>query len=247
MPAIIFKMKLLIQKIKEKKSLQNLDDSLMKEYVEKYLTEKTDINNEKSASFKKIVKEVRNELNRIYGCFILSNKLELASHSSTKERIKIYPELYKKIFAITGKPNSILDISAGLNPLSYNYLNCTPRYIATELTLIDVNNLNFWFKKNRINAKALQLNLYKSQNFPEADITFLFKTLDLLNDFKLAEKIITSIKSKYLVISFSTKTLKNKSMNHPKRGWIEQMLKRLNKEYTKLIYPNEIFYIIKTN
>ena len=76
-------MKLLIQKVKEKKSLKNLDDKIIEEALKKYLNKSTDKTNPKSSSFKKAVKETRNELNRVYGCFILKDNLTLEAHSST--------------------------------------------------------------------------------------------------------------------------------------------------------------------
>jgi len=236
-------MKLLINKIKEKKSLKNLDDEIVKDTIRKYLDGNVDLTNPKSASFKDVLKQTRNELNRIYGCFMTGDELDLKSHSSTRERLLLYPTLYKDIFKITGKPKSILDISAGFNPLSYKYLTCKPKYLATELTKIDTTNLNKWFKQNKILGKAIQKNITKDTNFPKTDITFIFKTLDLLN-YKLAEEIITNLKSEYAIISFSTKTLNNIQMRHPHRGWLERMLERLKIQYTKLEYPNEIFYII---
>ena len=137
-----------------------------------------------------------------------------------------------------------MDLACGFNPLTYNQLDCKPKYIASELAKEDINNLNTYFKKNKINGKAIQQDLTKENKFPKADITFLFKILDLLTK-KQSEYIITNLKSKYIIISFSTRTLKNIKMNYPRRGWLERMLKRLNKSYKKLSYSNEIFYIIE--
>jgi 16S rRNA (guanine(1405)-N(7))-methyltransferase len=231
----------LISKIKEKKSLKNLDDFLVEETVKKYTKEIPD--NPKSKEFKRIVKEVRNELNRVYGCFFLKDEMSLNARSSTKERKKIYSNLYKEIFSIAGNPKSILDLSCGYNPLSYEYLNCKPKYLCTEIAKKDVGNLNEWFIKNKIDGKCSQLDLIKSQKFPKADITFLFKTLDILDNKKLAEKIVSAVKGKF-VVSFATADLKGRRMNYPRRGWFEQMLKRLNRDYKKLSYTGEVFYLI---
>jgi len=60
-----------------------------------------------------------------------------------------------------------------------------------------------------------------------------------------AEKIIRKIPSQYLLISFSTKTLSGRPMNHPQRGWIEQLTKRLGYGFEIIKSKNEIFYLIK--
>lgn len=239
------KLNKLVKKIKEKKSLKKIDDKLVLEQINKFTTPKTNL--EKKKDFKKILKQIRNELNKIYGQYQLKESLTLQSHKSTKERSPYYKDLYKNIFQITGKPKSILDLASGLNPLSYKFLNCKPKYIATELTKEDVNNLNYYFKKNKINAKAIQKDLTKQKTFPKTDITFLFKVLDTIETkgHKLSEQIIKNLKSKYIIVSFSTLTVKGQRMRYPRRGWFEQMLKRLNIEYKKIIIPNEIFYILK--
>ena len=245
--------KLIINKIKEKKSLSNLDDEIVEECIKDYFKKNPKIKvilekhpkPEKSKKFKNIIKEIRNELNRIYGQFQLNKNLILESHKSTKERIKIYPYIYKKIFSITGVPKTILDMSSGLNPLSYKYLGCKPYYIATELTKKDCEILRDYFKKENIKGEVLQINLLEKNKFSKADVAFLFKVLDILNNKKLAEDIIKSLDVKYLVVSFSLITVKGKKMNYPLQGWFQRMLKRLNLSYKIIKEDNEIFYVIK--
>jgi len=50
---------------------------------------------------------------------------------------------------------------------------------------------------------------------------------------------------KWFVVSFATVAVKGHSMKHAERGWFERLLNRLNKNFTKLYYPNEIFYVVK--
>jgi len=93
---------MIIDDILKKKTLNKIDRSIVQEYLPNIIPEK-------KREYKKLVKEVRNELNRVYGVFQLGTNLDLKSHKSTKERIEIYPTLYKRIFNLTGKPKSILD------------------------------------------------------------------------------------------------------------------------------------------
>ena len=228
----------LIAEIKKKKTLKNLDASFIKKYI-------TSIP-EKKKNIKKTVKETRNILNRIYGQFWLDNKFNLSSHKSTKERLEIYSSIYKKIFSITGKPNSILDLGCGLNPLSYNYLDCKPKYTAVELTKEDCKKINEYFKNNKIDGTAISKDLTRDSEFPKADVCFMFKLLESLEEknHKLSEKLITSINCKWIIVSFSLLTIRNRRMNYPRRGWFERMLKRLNLKYEIIKEDNEIFYIL---
>ena len=232
----------IISKIKIKKPLDRLDDEFVQKFLDEFYKKNSKFKNKelKQREIKNVVKKVRNELNKVYGQFWLNNKLDLKAHKSTKERINTYKELYKELFKITGKPNSILDISAGLNPLAY------PKgiyYIATELTELDCSLIKKCFKDNKINGEVLKIDILKEYIFPKADITFMFKLLDLVSH-KDAERLLTSMKSKYIVVSFSTVTTRNKKMNYPRRGWFERLLTRLDLDYKKLHFENEMFYVI---
>lgn len=268
----------IIQDIKAKKELSSLDDSYIDEILntilshnskyKKYLQENE--YNKKSRVVKQVIKETRNILHKTYGVFqlnpkqkeILLKNLEkdpdslelhtylLATHSSTKERLTIYKDIYKKIFQLTLKPFSILDISAGLNPISFPYMDLPKftKYYATELTKADCDFLNDYFKIENIQGEAFQLDLTKKVlKLPKTDVCFLFKTLETIElnkHHKVSEEIITKIPAKYVVVSFSLRTISNKKMNFPIRGWFLRMLKRLNYEYQVIEEPNEIFYII---
>ncbi|MBU0667247.1 MAG: hypothetical protein KKC26_07815 [Nanoarchaeota archaeon] len=130
--------------------------------------------NKKSKEYKFVIKEMRKSLREIYGVFItkdyskkdfilnelknakvktereqIINKL-LSLHQSSKERIPIYSEVYKQIFEITGKPNKILDLGCGLNPLSYHYLGCKPYYIASDMNIKDTDFLKRFFDQEEI-------------------------------------------------------------------------------------------------
>ena len=240
-------MKELILQIKKKKTLQNIDDIFIQEQLDTFFKKNPKLKNKelKEKEKKLITKEIRNTLNRIYGTFWKDGNLTLKSHQSTKEREQYYPTIYRKIFE---KKNitSILDLACGLNPLSYKHIEGKKKFTATELTEEDIKKLNNYFKKNNINGKAIQHDLLRDNTFPKADMTFLFKILDLVDTkgHKRAEEILTNIKSKYIVVSFSTRDLLQKNMKNPRRGWFERLIERLNFTYEKFLIPGEEFYIL---
>lgn len=274
------KLQPIIQAIKLKRELSSLEDSYIEEKLTNYLKFKPKLKkyieeneySEKSKIIKVIIKHMRASLRETYGVFQLNPKqrevllknlekdpdsLELhsyllATHSSTKERLSIYKDIYKKIFQLTLKPFSILDISAGLNPISFSYMDLPKftKYYATELTKADCDFLNNYFKIENIQGEAFQLDLTKKiLKLPKADVCFLFKTLETIElnkNHKISEEIITKIPAKYIIVSFSLRTISNKKMNYPIRGWFLRMLKRLNYDYQVIEEPNEIFYVVKT-
>lgn len=277
--------KKLIFDARAKKELRNVDAKVVRSETIKFLkqnpkicaflaTNRTLKQFERAGDYELIVKHVRNILRKSYGMFVVDaksrgeilNKINslldiwaheemLRTHESTKERLKIYPELYRKIFKITGKPASILDLGCGMNPFSYPFLGARPSYYASDISKEDCDLINSYFKKFKITGEAIPLDLREIKHgnilmfFPKTDVCFLFKVLDSIetSGHKLAEKLINSINSDYVAASFSTKTLSGKRMRHPYRGWVEQMCRRLGFGCRLVEFENELFYVIKKN
>ena len=253
-----------INEIKKKKELSSLSDSFIRYIISK-------INNPKS-----IVKEARKELRKFYGSFQIKNAIKkrdlylneiikglnkkefnleahknlLNTHRSTKERLDIYEDLYRKLPEF----NSILDLACGLNPFSLLFLKILNfKYYAYDLECQELNLIKEYFKtiKNNFSEfdfEVKEINLFEETPKIKTDLAFIFKFFDLLetrNQYKLAEKIISEINSNHIIVSFSTRTLSGKLMNHPNRKWFELMLERLDLKFKIFKYENEIFYFIE--
>ncbi len=263
-------MKQLIKKIKEKKELKNIGNKYVVDIVKKIISQNKKLRKAieekriRSKEYKEIIKKAREKLRLEYGMFaegfserekILQEKnfteKLLKTHKSTKERIEIYPFIYQKIFNITGKPKTILDLGCGMNPVSFPYMKLKrAKYYASELSKQDCKFLEKYFKKMKIKAKAFAIDLKKPnllKKIPSVHVCFLFKVLDTIEKkgHKLAEEIIKTVKSKWVVASFATKKLGGRPMKHPYRGWLERMLERTGYEYKIIKERNEIFYVIK--
>lgn len=234
--------------------------------------------NIRSKGYKIMIKEVRALLRRAYGLFrndsqlvksrLLVDSLENASsfkrkklieeilqlHSSTRERFSYYKRLYKDIFAITGKPQTILDLGCGLNPFSIDLMRLRRlHYYAYDLSEIEVSLLErFFFILYRLNslfrgeAKIVDIS---TENFysPSVDVCFLFKMTDVLDEgkgHKKTELLMQSLRAKHIVVSFATRTMSGKMMTAPRRRWMEWLCNRRGWSFQILTYPTEIFYVI---
>lgn len=267
------KINTLIQDIKSNK--YNIEDSYIKEELRKYFTnnfkivkiflESEQFNRTKEC--KTTIKHVRDILRKRIDVFQTNTKVKklldqlkkdlsvdnhnkaLKTNKSTRERLEIYPEIYQKIFSITGTPKTILDLACGLNPLSLPYMKLQDvNYTAIDINKEVIDAVKEYFQIMHINGVAKQQDITQTSDFEEADICFLFKALDVLElkkGHKFAEELIKNIPAKYIIPSFSTKTLSGRPMNHPQRGWIERLCQRLNYEYKVIKECNEIFYIIR--
>ncbi|MEK6914542.1 MAG: methyltransferase domain-containing protein [Nanoarchaeota archaeon] len=262
-----------IQKIKENKKYRNISDNVILREIENYMKKyQTDLYDEKFA-----VKIIRRQLHRIYSSYQTKGKKEikrlldelknnennvkiineiLSTTLSTKERLDKYFYIYNKIFELSKKPESIIDLGCGLNPISINYMNLEKlRYYAYDINDYDIEFINKFFDLMKIDGKAEILDirdLESLRRIPKSDIIFMFKVYDLVvpktkRFKKIGEEIINILKEKseFMVISFATKTLTRKSMNLPRRIGFEMMLDRNNLKYSYIQTDNEIYYVIR--
>ncbi|MBU0457580.1 MAG: hypothetical protein ABH824_06605 [Nanoarchaeota archaeon] len=285
------KVSLLIYDIKKKKELKELSNDFVKDKLFKYLQKEHKSAqfliksfNQKSSSYKQIVKDVRAQLRKVYGLFradeeikkkseLIEKLLEtskgsikrkkiiekiLATHASTRERLSIYDELYKKIFTMTGKPKTILDLGCGINPFSLHYMKLRKvSYYVYDISEEEINNLNQYFQllhndNHYFFGEAEVLDILHwlelKKKLKKAEVCFLFKMTDVLDrnkGHKVTENVIQNIPAKFVVVSFPTKTMSGKKMNFPRRKWIELMCRRLSYHYRTLVFENEIFYVIE--
>jgi len=174
----------------------------------------------------------------------------LRLNRSTAERLPFYSKFFEDIFAVTGRPASVLDLACGLNPMTWPYHQLRDiQYTACELNEPDVRHLRHYLNIVRpytgIKGKAVKLDLTKDAvDAFSADVCFLFKVLDLL-DPKITERIITTLRSRWIVASFPTKTITARAMRFKRRAGFQKMLRRLGMHYQTLTYENELVYIME--
>lgn len=232
--------------------------------------------NSKSKEYEDFKKYVRKKLRNLHGVFQKNRQSQkqqtsyllqedfsfqnpstqkfLKSHRSTKERLPYYETVYKEIQNET-KITKIADLGCGLNPLSFTLLKDLKEAFCVDINEEELNFLQNFFDKIKIKATTQVLDLAQKENHEtikkktnNTDACFLFKTLDGLEQTKkgASESLIKNIKSEYIVVSFSTKTISGKNAINAERNWFQEILKSFkNKKLTKKKIGEEEYYIIK--
>lgn len=236
--------KLLVNEIKKKRELRGISDEFVENALLAHL-KKNNLSLPLSAKSEKlIIKDIRSYLRSKTGRFVShEDTLELAEkHVSTKERLPSYKDLQDLVNRVHA--SSILDLGCGLNPLFLAKPGI--KYYAYDIREDNIHELNSFFKKNNLPAIAKVADITKI-DFPETDLCLILKVLDVIEikGHKQSEILLKRIPSKTIIVSFSTKTLSGKNMNHPERGWIEQLCSRLGYKFTRKLTHNEIFYLIE--
>ena len=223
----------LMEKTLNSKKYKNVCESTVKRLMKKYDD----------------IKDVKRKLHQIYGAYerkinykrALTQPVEevLKLHQSTKERVSFYDEFYSKIFAITGKPKTVLDLACGLNPLSF------PDDItiyAYDIDKAEIEFLNEWFAKNNVKGKAYLQDIICKVPTRKADVAFLLKTAPCLEQQEkgISAKIISKLNAKWIIVSFPTRSIGGRGrLNY------EEQYKELLKGAKKIEFKNEVIFILK--
>ncbi len=211
----------------------------------------------RSAAYEAMKKWVRQELRVLVGMFVLDHDMKglvkertttiLSAHASTKERLDAYPTLYETLF--NGKnPEVILDICAGINPCSYEYLGCEPAYYAVDVSPQLMAFVQEWFNEKGIVGKAWAGDVTNISQYPDADTVFLFKATDVLERMKYGygEAILAAFKKSRVIVSFATQTMGgNREISTAKRTWVERWAEENGRSLRIVDIPNERFYVIE--
>ena len=229
--------KTIIDKIKEKREFSQIPEKDI-EIAFNHFERRQTTEEEK-------IKLTRELLRKVFSAFIspkllsLKNKDEewiLRKHISTRERLPYYKEIYKRIFK-DYKEASVIDLGAGINGFSYKFFNSKIRYTAIESVGQLVELMNFYFKKNKINGKAIHLSLFEKEEVWEIikkekkpKIVLLFKVIDALESLKenYSKELISEIAPLVdkIIISFATKSLGSREKFKANRNWILDYIKK---------------------
>lgn len=232
--------------LKSKKSLSDIDESFLKarilENIDKY---KLDLSEDfkklkKKNRYGEFFKEIRKLLRKVYGVY----------REIPEPRLKeTYTELSKKI----GKFNSVLDIGCSKSPLEYiEIFGKEKTYYLCDISKDSIEEISSYIKKNKIKGKAFIFNAYDNnkENLPKADVTFIFRVLESLEEIKKgsSEKLFKNLNSKIILVSFSKIALShNEEIKKKGRSWFRRMLSKNNYSFEDFDIENEIFFLVKKN
>lgn len=233
--------KQIIEKIMSKKEYSQLPKKDVKKVFEKF--EKRQTTDEEK------IKLSRDLLRKIYSSFSsgkllnIKDKKEdwiLKKHLSTRERLEYYKELYERLLGnYESKKTSIIDLGAGVNGFGYKYFSESGfdvDYTAVEAVGQLVALMNFYFMKNKQNAKAIHESLFELdkikkiiKNAKKPRVVFLFKVIDSLEMIErdYSKKFLSAIVPlvEGVVISFATESFVKRQKFKADRSWILNFIK----------------------
>ena len=252
---------MVLSEVKDKKEFKGLSDDLVSRVLVK-CSEKYDVMDKKER--KSMIKEARARLRELYSAFrikgferkgrILSVMKDwedkelcekiMQTHISTKERLDYYPELYNKIREHVNF-RSVLDIGCGLNVFSMPWMGRVD-YYGIEVNEDDVDFCNSYLEKFGLRGGIRWGDVLSFDKFLHTDVCFMFKVLDGFESLHrgFTEILLDKVSSKYVVVSFATKSLcGKKSISKKRLKWFRDIVENTIVEEFELGY--EVYFILK--
>ncbi len=198
----------------------------------------------------------------------------LYAHLSTRERLPILAEFYERIFAITGQPQSILDIACGLNPLALRWMGLGSvnseqlavsseqlrvgserpvpgfRFYAYDIHEPRIAFINHYFRLEGLPELAKVQDV--AMEFPqeEADVALFLKEMPRFerNYGGRGRPLLESLRANYLVISYPTiSTHGGRNLTNRYREFMFQLIQGHDWPVTELLFAGELVFVIKKN
>lgn len=176
----------------------------------------------------------------------IKDLLEL--QTSTKERLPIYDNYYKKIYAITGVPNKIIEYGCGVNALSYPWMGEGVKYIGYDVDRELIDFMNLVFGELGIDGAQVNLGDVFEEKFERADMYLLLKVLVLFErqQKNYSLELLKKIPAKYIVVSFPTKSIsgKDRGMKQNYQRMFRALIVDEPWQLSEIEFGNEIVFIV---
>ena len=221
---------------------------------------------------KEVEKAAREALHGITGAFMTPNEAKqlaydmqawwvsqtdislermLSRHASTRERLPLadMDALYGRIFAITGRPQSVLDLACGINPLYLGTRGIPADGVDIAGSAVEAVNRFHDIYGMPVSAACADLLCPGAIPARRYDVALLFKLLPLLERQRPggAPDVLNAVNAAHLVVSFPTRTLGGRSVGMAENyaRWMEEHLPAGRVIEDRFETDNELFYILK--
>lgn len=173
----------------------------------------------------------------------------LMEHPSTQERLEILDVFYPRIFEVTGKPNSMLDLACGLNPLTFPWMGLplTFQYHAYDIHKPRVALINAYFKLQGLAQLAREQDVIFNPPQENADVALILKELPRLdrNYHGGGSSLLEALQVQHVVVSFPAVSLHGgRDLKDHYRSYMEQMVKEKDWPLVEISFPNELVYCL---
>ena len=173
----------------------------------------------------------------------------LAAHASTKERQPILEEFYEKLFDLTGRPKTILDLACGLHPFTFPWMSLplSTRYFAYDLNTPRVGLINHYFNLQGLEPLAFVRDILLDPPQEKADIAFIFKEAHRMEQRQRGCNLPfwKALNVRWLLVSLPTNSLSGKhDLLEKQRKLVFGATAGQSWQISEMIFESEIVFCI---
>jgi 16S rRNA (guanine(1405)-N(7))-methyltransferase len=173
----------------------------------------------------------------------------LHSHLSTRERLPIMEAFYSTIFAVTGRPASLIDVACGLNPLAWPWmgLDAPLDFYAYDIHEPRIAFINHFFRLAGLPSLARVQDV--AANFPQetADVALFLKEMPRFerNYHGQGRPLLAALRARWLVISFpSISTHGGRNLSGRYRAFMFELIEGQPWPVTELSFADELVFCV---
>lgn len=177
----------------------------------------------------------------------------LQAHLSTRERMPIMTAFYEQIWAVTGQPNTVLDIACALNPLALRWMGLkTPReqlrFYAYDIHEPRIAFINHYFALEGLAPLARVQDV--ASHFPQetADVALFLKEMPRFerNYGGKGRPLLEALAVRYLVLSFpEVSTHGGRNLVNRYREFMGQLIAGHDWLVTELLFEGELVFVVE--
>lgn len=173
----------------------------------------------------------------------------MSCHASTRERLPVLADFYIKIFETTGRPQVILDLACGLNPLSFRWMNLPPttKYYGFDIHEERVDFLNYYSALQGLSHHFFLQDVLVRHPTDRADIALILKEVHRFEKRQRGSSLalFRDLNVRFLVVSLPTFNLPGKKnrAEHYKR-FFYSLIKDESWEVRELEFQREVVFCV---
>jgi 16S rRNA (guanine(1405)-N(7))-methyltransferase len=178
---------------------------------------------------------------------ICSTILEI--HASSKERMPILESFYERLFSVTGKPKTILDLACGLNPFALPWMGLPAdiRYYAYDIHQPRLDLINHFFSLQGIEPLGIKQDILVDPPQVEAEVALFFKEAHRFDQRQHGcnRKLWCALRVRYLLVSLPTNSLSGRhNLVERQRQLVYSTLAGLPWQVSELMFDSELVFCI---
>jgi len=174
----------------------------------------------------------------------------MSYHYSTRERLDILDQFYARIFSLVPPVHSIMDVACGFHSLSIPWMPLSDKvkYYACDIYKDMIDFINRFMSISNVQGHAEVRDVVQHPPEVNADLAFVLNTIPCLEQIEKSAglKILESINSNFLVVSFPVKSLggRRKDMRKHYEARFHKLTEEKDWTIQRLEFRNELVFVV---